>query len=69
MKKYMFLVYLGVILGYIVSKAGKLHNPKKISIIKNMATPKCLKTYKFSIEWPIFIDASSRTLLTSWPPS
>ncbi len=36
----MFLVYSKVIFGYIVSKAGKLPNPKKNLIIKNMATPK-----------------------------
>jgi hypothetical protein len=38
----MFLVYLGVILGYIVSKEGKLPNPNNIWIIVNM--PPQLKT-------------------------
>jgi hypothetical protein len=39
----MFLVYLEVLLGYFVSTARKLFDPKKISAIVNMPTPKMLK--------------------------
>ncbi len=39
----MFWVYSRVILGYIVSKAGKLPNLKKISVIVNMHALKMLK--------------------------
>jgi len=39
----MFLVYSSVILGYIVSKARKSFDPKKISIIVNMPSPKTPK--------------------------
>jgi hypothetical protein len=41
--KLMFLVYSRVILGYIVSKEGKLSNPKKIFAIVNMPPPKTRK--------------------------
>jgi hypothetical protein len=37
------MVHLGVILGYIVSKEGKLFNVKKISVIFHMPTLKTLK--------------------------
>jgi hypothetical protein len=69
LEKCMFLVYPWVILGYVVSKVRKLPNLKKISTIKNMPTPKRLKTYKFSMEWPKFINVSSRTLPPSLLPS
>jgi hypothetical protein len=39
----MFLVYLGAIVGYIVSKVGKLFDLKKISTIVNMPAPKTPK--------------------------
>ncbi len=42
-KKHMFLVYLGAIVGYIVSKVGKLFDLKKISTIVNMPAPKTPK--------------------------
>jgi hypothetical protein len=35
-----FMVFLGMILGSIVSKKGKLPNPKKIQAIINMPPPK-----------------------------
>jgi hypothetical protein len=35
-----FMVYLGMILGFIISKEGKLPNPKKIQVIVNMQPPK-----------------------------
>jgi hypothetical protein len=42
-KKCMFMVFSKVILGYIVSKEGKLLGPKKISAIINMLVPKTPK--------------------------
>jgi hypothetical protein len=42
-KKYMFLVHLGVILGYMVSKEGKLPDSNKISAIVHMLTSITLK--------------------------
>ncbi len=39
-KKCAFMVFLGMILGYIVSKEGKLPYPKKIQAIVNMPPPK-----------------------------
>jgi len=43
LEKCMFLVYFRVILKYIVSKEGKLPNPKKILAIVNMLPLKTLK--------------------------
>jgi hypothetical protein len=43
LEKCMFLVYLGVILGYVVSKEGNLHESKNILAIVNMPTPKTPK--------------------------
>jgi hypothetical protein len=37
--KFAFMVFLGMILGFIVSKEGKLPNPKKIQVIINMPPP------------------------------
>jgi hypothetical protein len=42
-KKCMFLVHFGIILRYVVSKKGKLLDPRKISAIVHMPTPKTLK--------------------------
>jgi hypothetical protein len=39
----MFLMHLGVILGYVVSKEGKLLDSKKQSAIVHMITPKTPK--------------------------
>jgi hypothetical protein len=35
-----FMVFLGIILGFIISKEGKLPYPKKIQAIVNMPPPK-----------------------------
>jgi hypothetical protein len=35
-----FMVFSGMILGFIISKEGKLLNPKKIQAIVNMPPPK-----------------------------
>jgi hypothetical protein len=58
-----------VILGYVVSKVGKLHDPKNISVILNMPTLKHQKTYRFSMGWLNFINVSSTIMLSLWPPS
>jgi len=42
-EKCMFLIYLGVILGYVVSKEGNLHELKNILAIVNMHAPKTPK--------------------------
>ncbi len=34
------MVYFGTILGFIVSKDGKTHDPKKIKVIVKMPVPK-----------------------------
>jgi hypothetical protein len=34
------MVFLGMILGFNISKEGKLLNPKKIQVIVNMPPPK-----------------------------
>jgi hypothetical protein len=39
-KKCAFMIFSGMILGFIVSKEGKLSNPKKIQVIVNMPPPK-----------------------------
>jgi hypothetical protein len=33
------MVFFGIILGFLVSKKGKLSNPKKIHVIMNMLIP------------------------------
>jgi hypothetical protein len=35
-----FMLFSGMILGFIISKEGKLPNPNKIQVIVNMAPPK-----------------------------
>jgi hypothetical protein len=42
----MFLVHLGIILGYVVSEEGKLSNSEKKSTIVHMATMKTPKDIK-----------------------
>jgi hypothetical protein len=39
----MFLVHLGIIMGYVVSKEGKLSDPKKFLAIAHMPMSKTLK--------------------------
>jgi hypothetical protein len=43
------MVFLGMILGFIVFKKGKLPDPKKIRAIVNMPPPKT--TTNSSIQW------------------
>jgi hypothetical protein len=56
-----------VILRYILSKEGKLLDPKKISTIVNTPPPNVPKTSKFPTIWPNFIIISLEILLSSWP--
>jgi hypothetical protein len=42
-EKCMFLVYSGVILGYVISKVGKLPNPNFFLAIINMLAPKTIE--------------------------
>ncbi len=62
----MFLVFSSVILNYIVSKEGKLLDPKKIATIVNMSEPKTPKDIQVFNNMAYFIIVSSRTSLTSW---
>ncbi len=72
-KKCMFLVHLGIILGYVVSKESKLPYPKKNSAIAHMPTPKTFEDiqvfngmaqyYKGFIKDFAFIIASITKLL------
>jgi hypothetical protein len=39
----MYLVYSGVIFGYEVSKARKLHDPKEVLMVMNMPAQKITK--------------------------
>jgi hypothetical protein len=38
-KKCAFMVFLGLILGFIIFKEGKIPNPKKVHAIVNMLVP------------------------------
>jgi hypothetical protein len=66
-KKCMFLVYSGVILGYVVFKVGKLPNLKTISIIKNMFTPKTSKDISFQWDGQI-LSMSHKKLCLQYSP-
>jgi hypothetical protein len=65
--KCIFLVYLRVILRYVVSKARKLSDLKKISTIVNMFAPKTPKDIHVFNGRPNSTDDSSRTLPSLWP--
>jgi len=39
LEKCAFMVYFGFIIGFIISKEGKLHDSKKICVILNMHIP------------------------------
>lgn len=70
-KKCMFLVYSNVILGYIVSKEGKLLSPKKISTIVNMPlleTPKDIQVFN-SMAQLYFCFIHNFAFILSWPQS
>jgi hypothetical protein len=67
-KKCMFLVHSGVILGYVVSKEGKLSDLKKIRLLSTCLPQKHLKTFGFSMAWPNTSCISSRILFSLWLP-
>jgi hypothetical protein len=49
LNKCAFMVFSGMILGFIISKEGKLLDPKKIQAIVNMPPPK--SSTNSSIQW------------------
>jgi hypothetical protein len=51
-----FIIVLGMILGFIVSKEGKILNPKKIQTIVNMPTYESPTKFKYSMGWHNFTD-------------
>lgn len=67
----MFLVYSSVILRYIVSKEGKLPNPKNISTIVNMPpleTPKDIQVFNNMAQF-YFCFNQDFAFIWSWPQS
>lgn len=67
----MFLVYFSVILGYIISKEGKLPNPKKNSTIVNMPpleTPKDIQVFNNMAQF-YFCFIQNFVFIWSWPQS
>jgi hypothetical protein len=69
LEKCAFAVCFRTILGFIVSKEGKTPNPKKIEAIVKMPMLKHPRRFKFSMEWPSFIDASLEILPLLWHQS
>ncbi len=55
-----------MILGFIVSKEGKLLDPKKIEAITNMPIPRNPQQIQYSMGWHWSIDVLSKTLLLLW---
>jgi len=39
LKKCAFMVYFGLVIGFIISKEGKFHDLKKIHVVLNMHIP------------------------------
>jgi hypothetical protein len=69
LEKCMFLVHLGVILGYVLFKEGNSWIWKRIWLLSICLPQKQLKTFRFSMEWHSTTDFSLRILLLSWLPS
>jgi hypothetical protein len=63
------MVFLRLILGFIVSKEGKIPNPKKVQAIVNMPIPTNPQQIQVFNGMVWFIDVSLRTLLLSWHQS
>jgi hypothetical protein len=63
-KKCAFMVFLGLILRFIVSKEGKIPNPKKVQTIVPIHS-----IFMFLMVWLSFIDVPSRILPLSWHQS
>jgi hypothetical protein len=57
-KKCAFMVFLGLILRFIVSKEGKILDPKKVEAIVNMLVPTNHSRFKSLMVWLNFIDVS-----------
>jgi hypothetical protein len=53
-------------IGFIISKEGKLLNPKKIQVIVNMPPPKNPQQFRYSIGWHSFTNVLSKHLLLLW---
>jgi hypothetical protein len=68
LKKYAFMVFSRLILRFIVSKEGKILNPKKVQAIVNMHL-QTHNRFRSLMVWLNFIDVSSRTLPLSWHQS
>jgi hypothetical protein len=64
-KKCAFMVFLGMILCFIVSKEGKLLDPTK----KKCLVQKTLMISKSLMAWPNSIDVLWKTLHSLWQPS
>jgi membrane protease YdiL (CAAX protease family) len=62
LEKCIFLVLFGVILGFILSKEGRLPYPKEIHVIMNMPIPQNSYIFKCSMVWHNFTNALSRIL-------
>jgi len=60
------MVFLGMILGFIISKEQKLPDPKKIQAIINMPPP---KNPQQKMGWHNFTNVLLKKLLLSWHPS
>ncbi len=61
-----FMVFSRMILGFIVSKEGKLPNPKKIQAIVNMPPLRVHNKFKYSMGWHSFTNVLSKKLLLLW---
>jgi hypothetical protein len=59
------MVFSRTILGFIMSKEGKVMDPKKVKALANMLVLTTHRRSKFLMRWPSFIGASSKTLLQS----
>ncbi len=58
-----FMVFLGLILGFIFSKEGKILDHKKFHAIVNMPVLTNPQKIQVLMVWLNFINVSSRTLL------
>jgi hypothetical protein len=63
------MVFSGVIIGYIISKEGKLLDPKRYWPLSTCQYQKPPRISKSSMAWRNFINVSYMTLLLLWPPS
>ncbi len=68
LEKCAFMVFSRLILRFIVSKEGKILNPKKVQAIVNMHL-QTHNRFRSLMVWLNFIDVSSRTLPLSWHQS